>query len=293
MIRFEIVAALLLSSACQPPVDMSDDNQKAEPSVSTGVIPKAPNLAVFKIDKTAWHVISVNDRATQATKDDDGVLLKPKIEFASGNASGFSGCNSFGGLYSQIDGKLYFGRSISTEQGCSDALGMQENALYALLAGEVDARVDAQGHLFLKRGTQKAVLERAKDCVSCKSAWQPKVNLVGPVWNIEAINGQNPTGRDVFKNENNYMLKFTANSFQFRVGCNTISGSYRLEVNRLITSSGVATEIGCSPELLAQDQLVSRILSENPSVVHGHNMDMMLTSKAGMIELQGPPDQRK
>ena len=208
MIRFEIIAALLLSSACQPPVDMSDDNRKAEPSASTGVIPKATDLAVFKIDRTAWHLISVNDRAAQATKDDDGVLLKPKIEFASGNASGFSGCNSFGGLYSQIDGKLYFGRSISTEQGCSDALGMQENALYALLAGEVEAQIDAKGRLFLKRGTQKAVLERAEYCVSCKSARQPKVNLVGPVWNIEAINGQNPTGRDTFKNENNYMLKF-------------------------------------------------------------------------------------
>ncbi len=286
--KYAIIIAILSLSSCQKVAIISDTDQNtpAEKPTNSQVADARP--VIPQLDQTAWEIVSVNGIATEGVAPN-----KARIEFAKGNAVGSSGCNSFGGLYAQIGTKLYFGRSISTEMGCSGAVGTQEKALYSLLTGTTEAQVDKEGRILVTSGTQKAVLQRDKNCTSCASAGQPMVNLVGPVWKIQTINGKQPIGLNVFKNENDYVLKLTADVYQLRVGCNTISGSYQKDENRLVTQSGVSTIIGCPPGLAEQEQLVGRILSENPVIVHGFNMDMMLASKAGMLELQGPPDQRK
>lgn len=292
-IKLIVAGTALTLSACQLPADRpaKTEDVKVEPAVEGAVNQKS--FATAELDRTAWQIVSVNGVSTEAVLEDSRARRNARIEFASGNANGSSGCNFFGGLYAQIGRKLYFGRSISTAMGCGGAIGRQEKALNSLLSGEANARLDRNGQLHLANGAQQAVLERDKNCISCGSAGQPEVRLVGPVWNIEAINGQQPFGRDVVKNEGDYFLRFSKDELQYRVGCNTFGSGYRIDANRLIALSGTGTEIGCTPELLEQDNLVGRILSENPVIVHGHNMDMLLASKAGMIELQGPPDQRK
>ena len=286
--KYAIIIAILSLSSCQKVAIISDTDQNtpAEKPTNSQVADAPP--VIPQLDQTAWEIVSVNGIATEGVAPN-----KARIEFAKGNAVGSSGCNSFGGLYAQIGTKLYFGRSISTEMGCSGALGTQEKALYSLLTGITEAQVDKEGRILVTSGTQKAMLKRDKNCTSCASAGQPVVNLVGPVWKIQTINGKQPIGLNIFKNENDYVLKFTADVYQLRVGCNYVSGSYQKDGNRLVTQSGVSTIIGCPPGLAEQEQLVGRILSEKPVIVHGFNMDMMLASKAGMLELQGPPDQRK
>ncbi len=286
--KYAFIAATLSLAACQKVAIISDSNKniQVENPISSKTSDMQSNIPL--LDQTAWEIVSVNGIATEGVAPN-----KARIEFAKGNAVGSSGCNSFGGLYAQIGSKLYFGRSISTEMGCGGALGIQEKALYSLLTGITEAQVDKEGRILVTKGTQKVVLQRDKNCTSCASAVQPVVNLVGPAWKIQTINGKQPIGLNVFKNENDYMLKLTADVYQLRVGCNYVSGSYQKDGNRLVTQSGVSTLIGCPPGLAEQEQLVGLILSENPIIVHGFNMDMMLASKSGMLELQGPPDQRK
>jgi heat shock protein HslJ len=291
--KYMIIVAMLSLSACQQIAKNGNMSGNVEPDNPTGNRATNIDLVIPQLDQTVWQITSLNGKATEGIGEDGGGTRNARIEFAAGNAGGSSGCNSFGGLYAQIEDRLYFGRSITTAMGCGGSLGIQENNLYSLLSGIVDVHVDPEGSLLLTNGTQQAILKRDKDCINCASARQSIVNLVGPVWKIQTVNGKEPIGRNVFKNESDYVLKFTADGYQFRVGCNYISGSYQKDGNRLVTQSGVSTLIGCPPGLAEQEQLVSRILSENPIIVHGFNMDMMLASKAGMLELQGPPDQRK
>jgi heat shock protein HslJ len=212
------------------------------------------------------------------------------LELAKGNAGGSSGCNSYGGLYLQIGAKLFFGRIMSTEMGC---LGTQESTLYRLLSGPVDTNFDPDGKLHLSKDSDKAILVRSDKCISCGRPAMPIPAINGPEWQIVAINGATPVDFDVFKNASNYVVKFGDDSFQFRAGCNYVGGIFRRDGNQLFTTMGPSTLIGCSTELHAQDQLMGGIFAANPILVAGANMDMLLASEAGMIELQGPPSQRK
>jgi heat shock protein HslJ len=246
----------------------------------------APILPLKSFEGSAWSIKSINGIST----NNINLPAPATLEFANGNAVGSSGCNSYGGLYLQIGTKLFFGRSISTEVGCP---GDQEKTLYRLLSGQVDSKFASDGKLYLTKGDDRAVLVRTEKCITCGEPAISAPVLSGPKWQIQAINGAIPFGLNVFKNTANYAVQFGDDSFQFRAGCNTTRASYRSEGNQLFTNIGVSTVIGCSPELRAQDRLITAIFAANPILVFGPNMDMLLASEAGMVELQGPPSQRK
>jgi heat shock protein HslJ len=277
--------AMLALLSCTPIATTNESSQGNADKSNTSKL-DAPITPLKTLDGSAWRIVSINGIEASSFNSREPVIL----EFANGNAVGSSGCNSYGGLYLQIGDKLFFGRSIGTEMGCP---GEQEATLYRLLSGPVDMRLNSDGRLHLSKGGDKAVLVRQEKCISCEQSAPPVLPLSGPAWQIVAINGATPIDYNIFKNAANYNVQFVNDSFQFRAGCNTTRGSYRREGNQLFTSMGVNTIMGCAPELHAQDRLITAIFAANPILVIGPNMDMLLASEAGMIELQGPPSQKK
>jgi heat shock protein HslJ len=277
--------AMLVLLGCAP-IATTDNNSKV--AAVDGAAPKfgAPIAALKTLEESAWRIESINGIAASSFNSRAPVTF----EFASGKAGGSSGCNSFGGLYLQIGAKLFFGRIMSTEMGCP---GTQEATLYRLLSGPVDTNFDPVGKLHLSKDSDKAILIRSEKCVSCEQSATPMPQLDGPEWQIIAVNGATPVDYNALTNNDNYVVKFANDSFQFRAGCNTTRGTYRREGAQLFTTIGVGTLVGCSPELHTQDQLMVAIFAANPILVAGPNMDILLASEAGMIELQGPPSQKK
>jgi heat shock protein HslJ len=283
--RYLFAFAMFAVLGCTPIA--TTDKNALEPAVDSAASkPDAAIVPLKTLEGSAWRVESINGIAAKSFNSREPVT----VEFANGNAGGSSGCNSYGGLYLQIDDKLFLGRIITTEMGCP---GTTEATLYRLLSGPVDTSFTSDGRLHLANGSDKAILARSESCVSCGRSGVLVTPPNGGDWQIVAINGAAPVGLNAFKNSENYIVHFADDGFQFSAGCNLTRGTHRREGNRLFTNIGPSTIMACSPELHEQDRLMSAIFAGNPVLVLGPNMDMLLASEAGMVELQGPPSRRK
>ncbi|HEX2754546.1 MAG TPA: META domain-containing protein [Candidatus Limnocylindrales bacterium] len=103
---------------------------------------------------TAWIVISVNGRSPIA-----GAV--PTIVFDAARASGFGGCNQFGGSY-QFDatsGRFVVHEIAATAMGCLQAgVGDFETAFMTALGGSTQAGLDPTGQLILSGPAARIVL---------------------------------------------------------------------------------------------------------------------------------------
>jgi heat shock protein HslJ len=61
-------------------------------------------------------------------------------------------------------------------------------------------------------------------------------------------------------------LSFSASDIGASAGCNHMSGTYRIDGGRLIVADLATTEMGCDPDLMAQDQWLSELLGAGPAV---------------------------
>lgn len=61
-------------------------------------------------------------------------------------------------------------------------------------------------------------------------------------------------------------LTFSATGIGASAGCNHMSGTYRIDGGRLIVGDLATTEMGCEPDLMAQDQWLSQLLGGGPTI---------------------------
>lgn len=107
------------------------------------------------LDQTAW----------QLTPPLSGALAKPAassitLEFKDGRATGYGGCNSYSGSYTQEGTALTIGPLAATKRGCMGDVGAVERAWFDTLAQPLFAgMVGDKLHLTTKAGQ---TLELAK-----------------------------------------------------------------------------------------------------------------------------------
>jgi heat shock protein HslJ len=210
----------------------------------------------ISLDRTAWEITAINGKPTQRA---------PRIEFVRGLALGSTGCNSFEGSYVQNGQLLSFRRVFATEIGCPGAIGAQERALLTLLSPKVQILRGADGGIMLKSGRQTATLRRAANCINCNrlpvAAAVPLPKLVGNDWVIQSINGKPVSLPDKAK------ISFTATNVSATIGCNRMSGPYRIgKKEYLVTGSLISTLIGCPPGLDKEESALYELLSNNPRI---------------------------
>ena len=61
-------------------------------------------------------------------------------------------------------------------------------------------------------------------------------------------------------------LSFSATDIGASAGCNHLGGTYRIDGGRLIVASMATTDMGCDPDLMAQDQWLSELLGAGPAI---------------------------
>jgi heat shock protein HslJ len=61
-------------------------------------------------------------------------------------------------------------------------------------------------------------------------------------------------------------LNFEATDIGASAGCNHMGGTYRIDGGRLFVSNLATTDMGCDPDLMAQDQWLSELLGAGPAV---------------------------
>ncbi len=114
----------------------------------------------------------------------------------------------------------------------------------------------------------------------CGGGTVPPDGLAGTSWTVTAINGRaTPGGQD-------YFLNFAANDLSARFGCNSISGSYRVNGDHVWTTGLVQTEMACAGPAMTLERLGSAVLSSNMRVEPMGGERMRLVSEAGSIDLK-------
>ena len=69
-------------------------------------------------------------------------------------------------------------------------------------------------------------------------------------------------------------VSFSKGQISASAGCNSMGGAYRLDGNRLVTDQMITTDMGCKPELMAQDQWVAALLNGATLALDGNSLTM-------------------
>lgn len=69
-------------------------------------------------------------------------------------------------------------------------------------------------------------------------------------------------------------ISFSKGQISASAGCNAMGGAYRLDGNRLRTDQMITTDMGCKPELMAQDQWVAALLNGATLALDGNSLTM-------------------
>lgn len=94
----------------------------------------------------------------------------------------------------------------------------------------------------------------------CVAAGRPAAPLAGTSWRLEAIDGQ-PAAMD-----GDAGISFDGDSIGASAGCNRMSGTYRVERQRLFAGPLIQTEMYCEGPVWEQEQAFSALLAGAPQV---------------------------
>ena len=112
--------------ACQPAATTSDSPSSGTP------VPAAEAASAAPLAGTRWQLVAL---ASGPLAADLAAEFRPHLRFSaadSGRVNGLSGCNLFGGTYTQTaPDALAFGDLLSTRMACPE-LGLEGNFLAAM-----------------------------------------------------------------------------------------------------------------------------------------------------------------
>jgi len=196
------------------------------------------------LDGSAWTMpLAPGDTATQQV---------PTLSLAGGRASGSDGCNRFTGSFSTTPGKLQFGQLAGTQMACP----LEDDAQLARVF--LDALERTRSYRI--EGGRLVLLDASN--AELLSLQRQATGLAGSAWQATAYNN----GRQAVVG----VITGTALRLQFldggqvagSGGCNSFSGSWRLDGQRLSIGPLAATRKACAqPDgVMAQEAAFLRAL---------------------------------
>ena len=105
------------------------------------------------------------------------------------------------------------------------------------------------------------------------------VGIAETNWTVIAINDRPTPGAG-------YFVYFAGSKISAKFGCNSISGTWRLNGDHLSTSDLMQTEMGCPEPAMTFEQLGSAVLNSNMRIERTAGETMSLISEAGSIHLR-------
>ena len=72
-------------------------------------------------------------------------------------------------------------------------------------------------------------------------------------------------------------ISFQNGNVSVNAGCNSFGGPYRVDGNNLVVGQIVTTEIGCAPNLMAQDQWIAGLLGDATIALDGNTLTLALS----------------
>ncbi len=218
------------------------------------------------LDGTAWRLTAVGSA---------DALPGGMLGFSGGKLTGSTGCNSFGGTYSQDGSSLTVTLGPSTMIGCPPPLDAQERAVLKALPATAS---------FAQDGDALELLDSSGTTLLAYSHLSPAA-LVGPKWQVTGVNTGNAVSTPI--PGTTLTVTFDADGRATgSAGCNTFTASYTLEGATLAVSPPASTRKLCgSPDgVMGQETAFLRAL-EASTTVEAEASGMTLRDASGATQL--------
>lgn len=192
-----------------------------------------------QITDTTWELVELDGSKIDQT-DTEGKKIQFTLNSTDQRVFGNSGCNSFNGSYNLEDGmRIKFSQIASTRMACPESEINEQEVL--------DVFNTANNYTVNGNKLMLNIGKRAPLAVFKKVA--PKDKIVEKYWKLKKLEGQDVTMFDNQEKEIFFMLKANDNRLQGFAGCNSLSGSYKLEDGQRISFSNVATTMKSCPDV--------------------------------------------
>ena len=225
------------------------------------------------IEGTTWKLASYDVGGTSTTVPAD---VSVDARFATGTVAGSSGCNVYSGPATISGSSLKVGELASTLVGCEGPVADVETAYLAHLGKAASFTATADGlTLFDPDGKPSLVYVAG-----------PANPLIGD-WVVTGFNNgkggvQSPAVGTTLT------ATFTADSVAGSSGCNTYSGSYKLDGTNVTIGPLASTQMACDQAVMDQEAAFLTAL-QTPSTVEQGGANVSLRDSTGATQVTFGP----
>ncbi|SHF78618.1 Heat shock protein HslJ [Salegentibacter echinorum] len=226
-----------------------------------------------QITNTTWELVELD-----GSKIDQTNIEGKKIQFTLNSTDqrvfGNSGCNNFNGSYNLEDGlRIKFSQIASTRMACPENEINEQEVLDVF--NKTDNYTVNGNKLMLNIG------KRAPLAVFKKVA--PKDKIVEKYWKLKKLEGKEVTMANNQEKEIFFMLKANDNRLQGFAGCNSLSGSYKLEDAQRISFSYVATTMKSCPDVSVNEAEFLKVFEQaNNYSINGDELTLNVGRRASL-----------
>ena len=257
-----LLAVLALAAACG-----DDDDAGTAPGQAGDGDP---------IGDTEWVLTAAEvDGAPLELLDTHPVTLVRTDDGIGGTAA----CNSYGGAMT-IDGStIAFGDLFQTEMACDPPAAMDLEAAYLAALSRVDtASVDPAALTLSGDGVTLTFAARAPE---------PDAALVGTTWMLDTILEDDAASTPIAGADASMTIDDT-DQVTGTTGCNNFMGELVVGDGAIEPAALASTRMACEPEIMAQEAVVLRVLSEGPSwSIEGSLLTLTLDDGTGLVYRAG------
>lgn len=251
-------AALLLLAACAPTPATTPTPTDSPSAPATSPASSEPIPEVVVLSNTAWEVTSIEGTDTIAE-------ARPTLSFTEDRFTGHSGCNNFGGSFTQDDDVLALSEIFSTEMACTDdAVNTQEAQLYGALEKIAGARAVAEG-AELTDAAGAVVL------VLAEQAPVPDHTLEDTLWTLTGIAQGEAVSSPVGAKP--VTMTISGNTIHAEA-CNMINGEVTVDGDTLKVGPLASTRMACESEeeMMQEGEFMAALESASSYEIEGSQL---------------------
>jgi heat shock protein HslJ len=234
-----LVLGVLVLAACGGNAASSDSSSAVA----------APAASAATLTGTSWNLTAYTDPKGAEVPATKGANMASLNFLADGNFSGSTGCNRFGGTYTQDGSKLTMTPGPMTKMACPEDVTTQENAILAALPKVTSF---TSGSALVLTGADGGTL---------LTYTAGTATLAGTSWTATGINN-GKGGLEATAGTENVTITFgTDGTVSGSSGCNTYNGTYTAEGGTITFGPLAQTMKACEDAIMQIEQQYTAALA--------------------------------
>jgi len=221
---------------------------------NTEITTAIPSEIIFDITWT----LSKLDGATLENSEQNGQTIHFTLHSEDNRVSGYSGCNTFMGIYTVEKGnRISFSQLASTRMACPDSQIKEQEILDIFNLAD---NYSTSGNTLTLNKAKRAPL-----AVFYKSHTE---KITEKYWKLKTLEGEEFQMADNQEREIYFMLKTNENRLEGFSGCNMFAGSYTLEEGHRIRFTQMASTMKACPDVDVNESEFLKVfeLTDNYSI---------------------------